>query len=114
MVEYKATISKTSLRSACGEACRLHGEETMPMDRRSFLTQAGAVAGVAAAFPAPAIAQGIRELKLVTSWPKGLPGLGTSAERLGGAITAPTPGPPNIPAFASRPLRTPLSTLDSL
>src|SRR5262249_29289880 len=34
------------------------------MDRRGFLTRAGVVAGVAATFPAPAIAQGIRELKM--------------------------------------------------
>ena len=41
------------------------------IDRRKFLVRSGLAAGVAAAFPAPAIAQGIRELKLVTSWPKG-------------------------------------------
>jgi TRAP-type mannitol/chloroaromatic compound transport system substrate-binding protein len=58
------------------------------IDRRKFLAVGGAAVSVAAAFPAPAIAQGIRELKLVTSWPKGLPGLGTSAERMGQSITA--------------------------
>src|SRR6516165_6105654 len=51
------------------------------MDRRGFLTRAGVVAGVAA-FPAPAIAQGTRELKMVTSWPKGLPGLGAALKDL--------------------------------
>src|SRR5258708_36529762 len=111
IVAYQATISITSLRSACGEACRLHGEETMPMDRRSFLTQAGAVAGVAAAFPAPAIAQGIRELKLVTSWPKGLPGLGTSAERLGGPITAITGGRRKGPGFWAAHPASPLQVI---
>ncbi len=39
-------------------------------------------------FPAPAISQGIREFKMATSWPKGLPGLGSSAERIGRAITS--------------------------
>ena len=46
------------------------------MDRRQFV--AGASVGVAAAasaFPKPAIAQGVRELKMVTIWPKPLPGL---------------------------------------
>src|SRR5947209_20258068 len=62
------------------------------MNRRSFLTRTGAIAGVAATVPAPAIAQGVRELKMVTSSPKGLPGLGSSAERLGRAITAMTGG----------------------
>lgn len=58
------------------------------IDRRKLLVSGGLAAGVAAAFPTPAIGQGIRELKLVTSWPKGLPGLGTSAERIAQLITA--------------------------
>src|SRR6516225_8529909 len=63
----------------------MHGATAM--DRRSFLTRAGVTTSVAATFPAPAIAQSIRELKIVTSWPKGFPGLGTSAERLGRGIS---------------------------
>jgi len=42
----------------------------------------GAVVG------APAIAQERREWRMVTSWPKGLPGLGAGAERLAANITA--------------------------
>ncbi len=38
------------------------------MKRRAFLAATGAVAA-ASSFPAPAISQGIRELKLVLSWP---------------------------------------------
>jgi TRAP-type mannitol/chloroaromatic compound transport system substrate-binding protein len=71
------------------------------MDRRGFLTRAGAVAGAAATFPAPAIAQGVRELKMVTSWPKVLPGLGSSAERLGSAITAITGGRLKVQVFGA-------------
>jgi len=54
------------------------------MKRRNFITAAAAgVAGAAAStLSAPAIAQGKRQLKMVTTWPKNLPGLGTSAERL--------------------------------
>jgi TRAP-type mannitol/chloroaromatic compound transport system substrate-binding protein len=59
-----------------------------PVERRRLLAAGGALAAAAATIPAPAIAQGIRELKMVTSWPKGLPGLGTSAERMGQRITA--------------------------
>ena len=44
--------------------------------------------GRAGRFPAPALAQGIKELKLVTSYPRDLPGFGASAERLGRSITA--------------------------
>jgi TRAP-type mannitol/chloroaromatic compound transport system substrate-binding protein len=65
-----------------------HGDGTKSIDRRKLLLGGGLAAGAAATFPAPAISQGIRELKLVTSWPKGLPGLGTSAERMGQSITA--------------------------
>ena len=39
------------------------------MKRRTFLA-ASATAAAASSFPAPAIAQGIRELKLVSSYPK--------------------------------------------
>jgi TRAP-type mannitol/chloroaromatic compound transport system substrate-binding protein len=58
------------------------------MDRRQFV--AGATVGVAAAsaFPMPAIAQGARELKMVTIWPKGLPGLQSGADRVAQSITA--------------------------
>jgi TRAP-type mannitol/chloroaromatic compound transport system substrate-binding protein len=58
------------------------------INRRKFVLGGGLIAGASAAFPAPSIAQGIRELKMVTSWPKGLPGLGTSAERMAETITA--------------------------
>ena len=58
------------------------------MQRRTFLAAAGAAAATAAAtHPAPVVGQGVRELKLVTSWPKGSPGLGSSAERLAQLIT---------------------------
>ena len=41
-------------------------------------------------FPAPAIAQGIRQLKMVTDWPEGTPGLHSSAVRLAQTIGAAT------------------------
>jgi TRAP-type mannitol/chloroaromatic compound transport system substrate-binding protein len=84
------------------------------MDRRSFLTQAGAVAGAAATFPAPAIAQGARELKMVTSWPKGLPGLGSSAERLGRAITAISGGRLKVQVFGAGQLVSAFEVFDAV
>jgi hypothetical protein len=49
--------------------------------RRELLV--GATAAVATTgLPAPAIAQGIKELKMVTDWPGNSPGLQTSVERL--------------------------------
>ena len=84
------------------------------MDRRGFLTRAGVVAGVAATFPAPAIAQGTRELKMVTSWPKGLPGLGSSAERLGRAIAANTGGRLKVQVFGAGQLVSAFEVFDAV
>jgi TRAP-type mannitol/chloroaromatic compound transport system substrate-binding protein len=69
------------------------------MDRRHFLTVAGA--GAAAAFPAPGLAQGTRELKMVTSWPKTLPGLQSSAERVAQSIGALSEGRLKVKVFGA-------------
>jgi TRAP-type mannitol/chloroaromatic compound transport system substrate-binding protein len=57
------------------------------MNRRRFLAGAS-IAAASPVFPAPAIGQGVRELKMVTTWPKNLPGLQSSAERVARSITA--------------------------
>lgn len=41
---------------------------------------------------APAIVKGKRELKMVTTWPKNFPGLGTGAQALADNITAMSDG----------------------
>jgi TRAP-type mannitol/chloroaromatic compound transport system substrate-binding protein len=84
------------------------------MDRRSFLTRSGTVAAAAATLSAPAIAQSIRELKMVTSWPKGFPGLGTSAERLGHAITTTTGGRLKVQVFAAGELVSAFEAFDAV
>src|ERR1700745_424363 len=53
-----------------------------------MLAGAAAAGAPAGSLRAPAIAQGIKELNMVTSWPKDFPGLQTSAERLARSITA--------------------------
>ena len=83
------------------------------MKRRTFLTGTAA-GGVAAALPAPAIAQDRRELKLVTSWPKGFPGLGTSAVRLAQRIGAATDGRLTVRVFAGGELVHPLKCNDAV
>jgi TRAP-type mannitol/chloroaromatic compound transport system substrate-binding protein len=55
------------------------------MRRRDVLAGAGSLA-VGASFPAPAITQGIQQLKLVTDWPADMPGLQTSAVRIARTI----------------------------
>ena len=79
------------------------------MKRRDFVTgaAAGAVVGAAVAYvatsrspqpvvpgtpdapgEAPAVAAGLHEWKMVTTWPKNFPGLGTGAQRIADRITA--------------------------
>jgi TRAP-type mannitol/chloroaromatic compound transport system substrate-binding protein len=72
------------------------------MDRRQFVVDACiGVAAAASAFPRPAIAQGMRELKMVTIWPKTLPGLQSGAERIAAAITSLSGGRLNVKVFAA-------------
>ena len=69
------------------------------MKRRSLLK--AVVAGAGAAVAAPAISKGRLEWRMVTSWPKGLPGLGTGAERLAANITAMSGGRLAIKVYAA-------------
>jgi TRAP-type mannitol/chloroaromatic compound transport system substrate-binding protein len=84
------------------------------MERRKFVIRAGVAAGLAATFPAPAISQGIREIKMVTSWPKGLPGLGSSAERIAQAITAASGRRLQVTVFGAGELVKPFEVLDAV
>ncbi|MCK0151723.1 TRAP transporter substrate-binding protein [Marivita sp. S6314] len=56
------------------------------MERRTFL-KAGAIGTAATALASPAIAQDIRQWKMVTAWPKNLPGPGVAAQMLADRIT---------------------------
>jgi TRAP-type mannitol/chloroaromatic compound transport system substrate-binding protein len=87
------------------------GENVMKRRRFLYATSLG-VAG--AALPGPAISQGIRELKMVTSWPKGLPGLGGSAERMAKSITAVTGGRIQVKVFGAGELVKPFEVLDAV
>lgn len=87
------------------------------MKRRQFLKGATAAAGAAAAvstIASPAIAQGKRELKLVTTWPKNFPGLGTGAQRFADSITAATDGRLNVKLFAAGELVPPFESFDAV
>jgi TRAP-type mannitol/chloroaromatic compound transport system substrate-binding protein len=77
------------------------------------MLRAGVIASTAA-FPTPAISQGIREFKMATSWPKGLPGLSSSAERIGQAITAATGKRIQVSVFAAGELVKPLEVFDAV
>ncbi len=71
------------------------------MKRRTFLTGVAGTTLAASTLPKPAIAQGKRTLKLVTTWPRNFPGLGTSAQRLANQITLATDGELTVKLFAA-------------
>src|SRR5271169_670515 len=82
--------------------------------RREVLLGATAAAVAAGRFPAPAIAQGIKELKMVTSWPKGMPGLDTSAERLARSITVLSDGRLKVTVYPADSLVRAFETFDAV
>jgi TRAP-type mannitol/chloroaromatic compound transport system substrate-binding protein len=73
------------------------------MKRREFLKGSGVAAGAVAAgsLAAPAIAQGIQQWKMVTAWPKNLPGPGVAAQLLADRITALSGGRIEVKLFAA-------------
>jgi TRAP-type mannitol/chloroaromatic compound transport system substrate-binding protein len=82
--------------------------------RRDLLLGATAVVVSAGKLPAPAIAQGIKELKMVTSWPAGMPGLQTSAERLAQSITTLSGGRLRVTVYPAGSLVGPFETFDAV
>ncbi len=73
------------------------------MKSREFLKGSGAAAGAVAAgsLATPAIAQGIRQWKMVTAWPKNLPGPGVAAQLLADRITPLSGGRIEVKLFAA-------------
>ena len=85
------------------------------MRRRDILAGAGSLAtGATLSFPAPAIAQGIRQLKMVTDWPEDTPGLHTGAVRFAQTIGAATGGRIKIEVFPAGALVRPFETFDAV
>src|SRR5262245_66663883 len=81
--------------------------------RRHLLTGAGllATAGATFSFPRPAIAQGIRQLKMVTDWTDTMPGLLSTSRRLAQTIEEVTKGRIKIEVF---PANTFVSALEKI
>ena len=72
--------------------------------RRDFLSRAGlaAAGGTAAtALAAPALAQDVRRWRMVTAWPKNLPGPGVAAQMLADRIAALSGGRIEVQLFAA-------------
>lgn len=86
------------------------------MNRRKFIAKASvASTGLATgALAAPAFAQGKVEWRMVTAWPKNLPGLGTGAERLAQKITQMSSGRLTVKVFAAGELVPGLQTFEAV
>ncbi len=89
----------------------------MTTDRRTFLkTAAAGIAGVGA-LAAPHVARAEKaplELKMVTSWPKNLPGPGVSAERLAKDIATLSGGRLRVKVYAAGELVGALAVFDAV
>jgi TRAP-type mannitol/chloroaromatic compound transport system substrate-binding protein len=86
--------------------------ETMMTTRRHLV--AGAVAAAAGAFAAPALAQGLRELRMVTAWPKDLTGVGVGAQRLADRIGTLTGGRLTVSVHSVGTLVPPQETMEAV
>jgi TRAP-type mannitol/chloroaromatic compound transport system substrate-binding protein len=85
------------------------------MRRRDILAGAGSlVSSTTMSFPAPAIAQGIRQLKMVTDWPDETPGIHPMAARLAQTIGTATAGRIKIEVFPAGALVRPFETFDAV
>jgi TRAP-type mannitol/chloroaromatic compound transport system substrate-binding protein len=85
------------------------------MRRRDLLAAAGSLAsGATLSFPAPAIAQGIRQFKMVTDWPADTPGNHASAVRFAQTIGDATGGRIKIEVFPAGAFVRPFETFDAV
>ncbi|MFN0264176.1 TRAP transporter substrate-binding protein [Tepidamorphus sp. 3E244] len=85
----------------------------MTLSRRNLLT-ASAAGAASLASPAVVQAQETRNWRMVTSWPKNLPGPGVTAERLAQRITAASGGALNVTVYAAGEIVPPLEVFDAV
>jgi TRAP-type mannitol/chloroaromatic compound transport system substrate-binding protein len=83
------------------------------MERRTFLAGTAGVAA-AAALAAPAIAQERTTWRMVTTWPRGFPGLGVGAQRLADRITAMSDGRLTVEVYAAGEMVPALQSFDAV
>jgi TRAP-type mannitol/chloroaromatic compound transport system substrate-binding protein len=82
--------------------------------RRAVLLRTTPVIAAAASLPAPAIAQGIKEFKMVTDWPENTPGLQASAKRLAQSINAISEGRLKVTVYPAGSLVRAFETFDAV
>jgi len=77
---------------------------TSNLKRRAVIAGGGVMVGAgaaASAFPRPAISQGVTRWRMVTAWPRNLPGPGVAAQLLADRITALSGGRIEVELFAT-------------
>ncbi len=85
------------------------------MRRRDVLLGAGSLAaGAGAGVPSPAIAQGTRQLTMVTDWTDAMPGLLPSARRLAHTLGEATRGRIRIEVFPANAMVRAFETFDAV
>ena len=86
------------------------------MERRKFLSgaAAGGAAVAAAGVAAPAIAQGVKKLRMQTTWPKNFPGLGTGANYLAESVKRMSGGNIEIEVFGAGEIVPAFETMDAV
>jgi TRAP-type mannitol/chloroaromatic compound transport system substrate-binding protein len=82
--------------------------------RREMLLGATTAIGTLGSLPAPAIAQGIKEFKLVTAYPRDLPGSGATPERLAQSISAMSDGRLKVTVYPDGSLVRALEVFDAV
>ena len=84
------------------------------VNRRKLLIGAGSAGFVASSGVAPAYAQGKRRLKMVTTWPKNFPGVGTAAESIAKRVEIMSEGELKIKVFAAGEIVGAFEALDAV
>jgi TRAP-type mannitol/chloroaromatic compound transport system substrate-binding protein len=86
------------------------------MKRRNFLKKTIGVGTVAVAstLSAPAISKGKINWKMLTTWPKNFPGLGTGAQRIADAITSMSEGDLTVKLYAAGELVPAFESFDAV
>jgi TRAP-type mannitol/chloroaromatic compound transport system substrate-binding protein len=86
----------------------------MKIRRRQVLLGTTSATVAAANLPAPVIAQGIKELKLVSAYPRDLPGTGASPERLAQSVAAISDGRLKVIVYPADTLVRALEVFDAV
>ena len=101
-------------------------DQNKSKSRRQFLKNAASIAGASAILAAcgegtdsssadaPAVMRKKRTLKMVTTWPKNFPGLGTAATRFSKRVSDATDGLIDIRVYAAGELVPALSAFDAV